>query len=87
MNIRNFVFNWYENVRYGTPIERKNTIQVTKTSDLGHDAKKATDVFCKGFGNLKKNTIISIQEMNDKGEPIGEPIVPTEENSIVPFKK
>lgn len=85
---RTFVFKWYENVRYGTPVERENSVLVTKPSgDIGHDAKAATELFCKSFGSLKKNTIISIQEMNDKGEPVGEPITPADENSIVPFKK
>ena len=84
---RTFIFNWYENTRYGSPIERKNTVFVAGTGDIGHDAKQATDVFCKSFGNLKKNTIVSIQEVNDKGESIGEPIIPTEENSIIPTKR
>lgn len=84
---RTFVFNWYENTRYGEPIKRKNSIMLGGTSDIGHDAKNATELFCKNFGNLKKNTIISIQEINDKGEPVGEPIIPADENSIIPFKK
>ena len=49
---RTFIFNWYENTRYGSPIERKNTVFVAGTGDIGHDAKQATDVFCKSFGNL-----------------------------------
>ena len=84
---RTFIFSWYENTRYGPPIERKNTVLVPKTEDFGYDAKQATEIFCKTFGNLKKNTIISIQETNEKGEAVGEPIVPTEENSIIPTKK
>lgn len=84
---RTFNFKWYENTRYGAPIERTNSVMVAGTGDIGRDAKTATDVFCKSFGNLKKNTIISIQELNKKGEPIGEPIIPTDENSIVPTKK
>lgn len=84
---RTFIFNWYENTRYDSPIERKNTVVVARTNDIGHDAKQATEVFCKSFGNLKKNTINSIQEINEKGESIGEPIIPAEENSIIPAKK
>lgn len=84
---RTFNFKWYENTRYGAPIERTNSVMVAGTGDIGRDAKTATDVFCKSFGNLKKNTIVSIQEVNDKGESIGEPIIPTEENSIIPTKK
>lgn len=87
MKQRIFIFNWHENTRYGNPIERKNSVSITKTNDIGHDAKQATEVFCKTFGNLKKNTINSIQETDEKGEPIGEPITPAEENSIIPAKK
>lgn len=85
---RNFVFKWYENVKYGTPITRVNCILVSKgTGDIGRDAKLATDLFCKSFGNLKKNTIVSIQELNEAGKPVGEPIIPAEKNSIIPEKK
>ena len=38
----------------------------------------------KNFGNLKRTTIVSIQEINEKGEKVGEPIVPQDETSIVP---
>ena len=34
----------------------------------------------------KKNEIISIQEVNEFGKPIGEPIKPTNDESIVPVK-
>lgn len=85
---RLFSFKWYENVRYGSPMERTNVVTVVKpTGDIGKDAKTATDLFCSSFGNLKRNTIVSIQEVNDKGESIGEPITPTEENAIIPTKK
>lgn len=73
---RKFNFNWYENTRYGSPMKRTNSITVKGTNDIGFDAKAATEVFCREFGNLKKNTIESIQEINMKGEPVGEPILP-----------
>lgn len=84
---RTFAFKWYENTRYGSPLERTNSVIVAGTGDTGHDAKSATEIFCKSFGSLKKNTIISIQELNSKGEPVGEPIIPNDENSIIPAKK
>lgn len=84
---RIFNFKWHENTRYSTPIERINSVMIAGTGDTGRDAKTATELFCKSFGNLKKNTILSIQEIDEKGKAIGEPIIPTEENSIVPVKR
>lgn len=84
--MKTFMFTWYKNERYGSPIERHNLIQVTAGPDIGVSAKRATDVFCKTFGSLKYNTIVSIQEMAD-GKPVGEPIVPQEDTSIIPTKK
>ena len=81
---RIFDFTWYKNVKYGEPMVRTNRIMVANDGDVGRAAKAATNVFTKNFGNLKKNTIISIQEINEKGEKVGEPIVPQGETSIVP---
>ena len=84
---RNFAFTWYENPKYGEPITRKNAITVPNASpDTGLAAKAAVNVFTKAFGSVKKNTIVSIQEYNDGG-PVGEPIVPSEDNDIIPTKK
>lgn len=85
--MRAFIIKWKENKRYA--LERENLVNVTKdTGDIGIDAKAALNLFCANFGNLKKNEIIFIQEVNEKGENIGEPIVPTsDESSIVPYKK
>lgn len=84
---RKFAFTWYENPKYGSPITRVNPIEVTNaSSDTGFAAKAAVDIFTKAFGGLKKNTIVSIQEYGDNG-PIGEPIVPKEDNDIIPTKK
>lgn len=66
MKYKNFVFNWQKNGI--NPIVRNNTIQAV-------DAKTATDVFMKTFGNLKKNTIHYIQEVDMEGQPIGDRIV------------
>ena len=49
------------------------------------DAKNAVDLFTKSCGNLKRNTIIKIQELDENGEQIGEDITPsTNENAIIP---
>ena len=82
--MKRFIFTWYENVKYGTPVERKNTITVKNKGDIGMTAKAATDVFTKNFGSLKYNTIVSIQEIDENGNPVGEPIIPQEDSSIIP---
>ena len=82
--MRKFIFTWYENVKYGNPVERKNTISVINKGDIGATAKAATEVFTRNFGSLKYNTILSIQEIDEKGNFVGEPIVPQEDSSIVP---
>ena len=50
-------------------------------------AKAATDLFCRTLGNLNKNEIVSIQQIDKDGNPIGEPILPMEGSSIVPIAK
>ena len=86
--MRNFEFTWYEkNDRL--KMERHNKIQaaVVDTAEIGIAAKLATDIFCRTFGNLNKNEIVSIQQIDKDGNPIGEPIVPMEGSSIVPIAK
>lgn len=81
---RIFDFTWYKNEKYGQPMQRTNRVMVVSNGDIGQAAKAATNVFTKNFGNLKRNTIISIQEINEKGEKVGEPIIPQDETSIIP---
>ena len=85
--MRSFIIKWKENKKYA--LERENLVDVTKdTGDIGIDAKAALNLFCATIGNLKKNEIISIQEIDENGKNIGEPIVPiSNENSIVPLVK
>lgn len=66
MKNKNYIFNWQENKK--NSIVRNNTIHAA-------DAKAATDCFMREFGNLKKNTINYIQEVDMNGNPIGEKIV------------
>lgn len=70
--MKTFEILWFKNEKYGNPIERKAVIQST-------DAQSALQVFMSANGNLKKNTVIHIQELDKEGNPIGEPIVPSEE--------
>lgn len=83
---RKYVFNWYKNVRHGEPMIRKNSIDLIKpTGKVEYDAKAALQIFMANFGNLHKNTIISIKELDENGEQIGEDIRPSaEENAIIP---
>jgi hypothetical protein len=87
---RYYIFKWYENsTNWGKGfIERTNKISIPKpTGDTSKDTKKALDLFIRGFGNLKQNTIISIKECDENGQ-IGEDIVPqNSENAIIPIGK
>ena len=67
--MKNFIFEWFENRGFGNPVVRKNTVHAKNAQD-------ATSAFIRTFGNLKKVTINFIQEVDDKGNNIGEPIVP-----------
>lgn len=67
--MKTFIINWHKNEKYGPVIERNSTIK-TK------DAKSAVECFMKTNGNLKKNTINFIQEVDKNGIPIGEKIIP-----------
>lgn len=85
---RTFVFVWTENKKYSAPIKRHNSITVSNaTGNIGTDAKRATDCFCAQFGNLKQLDIICIQELDEKGNPIGEPITPMDSTKVVPIKR
>jgi hypothetical protein len=70
--MKTFEILWFKNEKYGNPIERKVVIQSS-------DAQSALQVFMSANGNLKKNTVIHIQELDKEGNPVGEPIVPTDE--------
>ena len=78
--MKNFIFEWFENIKFGEPTIRKNTVHARNAQD-------ATAAFIRTFGNLKKNEIVSIQEIDKNGNPIGEPIVPMEGSSIIPIAK
>ena len=67
--MKNFIFEWFENREFSNPVVRKNTVHAKNAQD-------ATAAFIHTFGNLKKVTINFIQEVDNKGNNIGEPIVP-----------
>lgn len=69
--MKTFIFNWQTNKKYDPNVTHNTKIKAT-------DAKTATDAFMKTFGNLKKNTINFIQEVDKQNQPIGEKIVPND---------
>jgi len=82
---RYYIFKWKENKK--NSVERENKITIAKpTGETSIDAKQALNLFTKGFGNLKKNSIISIKEFDENGQ-IGEDITPSAETSIIPERK
>lgn len=84
--IRKYNIEWHP-TKERNPINRHTFIQLGKpTGETSVDAKAALSIFIANNGNLKKNTIIQIIEMDENGQ-IGEPIKPTEENAIIPMKK
>ena len=66
--MKNFIFEWFENRKFGEPAIRKNMMHAKNAQD-------ATAAFMCTFGNLKKVTIKFTQEIDNKGNTIGEPIV------------
>ena len=84
--IRKYVINWYANkdAKYGDPIIRSSNIQlINPTGKTEFDSKAALGIFMKNYGGLHKNTVVSIKEFDENGQ-IGEDIVPSEDNSIIP---
>ena len=88
--VRNYEITWHltKEEKYGKVIDRTNIIRLSRpTGKTEIDAKNAVDLFTRGFGNLKKNTIVCIKEFGENGQ-IGEDIVPSNtENAIIPIKR
>lgn len=83
--IRNYNIEWYP-TKERNPIHRNTFIQLSNPKgETAKDAKAALGVFISTNGNLKKNTIVKIIEMDENGQ-IGEDIIPTDgENAIIPI--
>ena len=83
--MRHFLITYKENKRNGLGMVMHRTISLSKPpGDIGLDAKAAVGIFISSTGNLKKNEIIEIQEVNEYNRPIGEVIKPMDNTSIVP---
>ena len=84
--IRNYNITWYP-TRDGERLSRDTFIRLSKpTGKTEIDAKAAVGIFTASCGNLKKNTIVKIVEMDENGQ-IGEDIVPTDNEAIIPIAK
>lgn len=83
---RNYNITWYA-TKDGEDFTRNTFLRLSKpTGRTEYDAKAALNLFISQFGNLKKNTIIKIVEMDENGQ-IGKDIVPTGDNAIIPISK
>jgi len=83
---RFFRFTFYKVGKYEKRIPRDVRVMVNAKDDedIGIVAHRATNNFTVTIGSLKWNEIICIQEEDEKGNPIGEKIVPDSDSSIVP---
>lgn len=86
---RTYEFTWiFKESKYDKDVERHNSITISHpTGETKYDAKAALDIFIQVFGNLNRNKIICIKEFDECGNQIGEDIVPSEENMIIPEKR
>jgi hypothetical protein len=67
---------------------RKTIVGVSKESgNIGRDAHAAVNIFISCVGNLKKFDILEIQELDKDKNPIGEPITPVDNSTMIPIKK
>lgn len=82
---RIYRFKWYP-TKDGEIVSRHTLVQLSNpTGKTEIDAKNAVDLFIRSCGNLRKNTIIKIQELDENGKQIGKDITPSaEENAIIP---
>ena len=80
-----YAIKWYP-TKDGEIVSRNTLINLSNpTGETAVDAKAAINIFTKSCGNLRRNTIISIKELDGEGNQIGEDITPSaEENAIIP---
>jgi len=85
--MRNFEITFFKKERFGEPNIRTTMVRLPKTTgDTAKDSKTALNIFIANFGNLKAYEVTKIQEIGKDG-PIGEPIVPMADTTMVPLKK
>lgn len=85
--MRDFEITFFKKEKFGEPSIRTTIIRLPKsTGNIGKDSKTALNIFIANFGNLKTYEVTKIQEIGKDG-PIGDPILPMEDTTIVPLKK
>ena len=82
---RIYAIDWYP-TKDGVVVSRRTMVKISNpTGKTEIDAKSAIGLFTKSCGNLKRNTIIRIKELDENGKQVGEDIIPSsEENAIIP---
>lgn len=81
---RIYAIKWYP-AKDGEIVSRTTMIKLSNpTGKTEIDAKSAINIFTKSCGNLKKNTIINIKELDGEGNQIGEDIIPSNDSNIIP---
>ena len=79
---RKYNITWYPTKEDKSNARHTTVVLSRPSGKTDRDAKAALNIFTARFGNLKKNTIVKIIEMDENGQ-IGEDIIPTD-NAIVP---
>ena len=79
---RIYAIRWYP-TKETDKMQRTTLVNIdTNTNDVSINGKRAVNLFVSSCGNLKKNTIIWIKELDEEGNQIGEDIVPAEDGII-----
>jgi len=83
-----FEIQWRKQSKNNSEPIRTTLVRVPSAEgSVGIDCSRAVDLFCGCFGNLKKNEIIKIRELDENGNQIGEDITPSDKEVIMPVKK
>lgn len=86
---RKYNIEWYhkKDVKYGGDPSLIHTwIEIPHpTGEVSIDAKTAVDMFTRSVGNLHKIEITKIKELDENMKQIGEDIIPTEGETMVPI--
>ena len=86
--MRKFIITYIPIKKYGVNLKQNATVTINnETGNIGVDAKSALNSFINVFGSLKKNEVFSIQEIDENGNSIGEPILPTGDVATVPYMR
>lgn len=78
---RSYLITWFKNGYHESV--RETLVNIPKpTGKTSKDAKAALDIFMTYNGSLKKNTIVSIKELDENKKQIGKDITPSKNKDI-----